>query len=662
MDEGKGGLSCPTGVSAGEGLAQPGDGGEPAQRSTDGGESEGTYSDGGDGGSTRGRRQTHLISGATFGGEEGDYAADSELSTDYETMHINGGGGRESDDHDMSEREQIERSRRRHGLASMGAVSQPDTSSIVDVRAGDKGYDGDSSTRKRNARKVSSRERAAKSKRLRSGRSRSTERGRKSNDRDVRAVDDGGARGESGCREAPSASHSSGAKGEDKNSKRENSEASKSVGVGVGLASTGATLEWKAKLGRQPIFMSRGRAEKDPSLELGRTDERARGVSVGVSRSAQDPEDDRDRASSWSSADCPVPSATRGVPGGILRLDTRNGGSSGAGKMAGVTISHPVFATEGLDRGAESRPPGDTTGPDEAPPNSPGGVIPWYNTSVYEANDPTEDRHAELAHEALGVRIYCVCDGHGGSRAAQFVCDHLAADVLARVVAMAPAAPKRRSNESVATGSGDDIGSGKKYERAAWTGDEERVICSLREAFASCDQSFIAQLDPKKNRGYINAGCCVVLALFICSKLYVAHVGDCRVVLGTTDAARFPRDLLRPLSTPRNSGAAKVDSGSKAVGSPVATTAGAPAAGEVEAVALSRDHNCNDVDEIALVMGRSGDGNAIRVSKNDERKGARAIKRVAGSLAVTRAIGDAYLKEAVFSFSPYKASLLSPFG
>ena len=51
-------------------------------------------------------------------------------------------------------------------------------------------------------------------------------------------------------------------------------------------------------------------------------------------------------------------------------------------------------------------------------------VIPWHLSSVYEANKPTEDRHSEVVRDDLGVRIYCVCDGHGGSRASQVSCMH----------------------------------------------------------------------------------------------------------------------------------------------------------------------------------------------------------------------------------------------
>ncbi|CAN0439981.1 unnamed protein product, partial [Discosporangium mesarthrocarpum] len=52
---------------------------------------------------------------------------------------------------------------------------------------------------------------------------------------------------------------------------------------------------------------------------------------------------------------------------------------------------------------------------------------------MYEANNPGEDRHAAVHCEELGVQLYCVCDGHGGGRAAQFTCDHLVGEVVMRL-------------------------------------------------------------------------------------------------------------------------------------------------------------------------------------------------------------------------------------
>lgn len=649
MDEDKGGMpsvAAADEVSAGEELAQPGDGGEPAQRFGGGGDSEGTCS--------RDKRQTKLYPGALVADEEGDgdYAADSERSTDYDSIHVCGGGGRESDDHDLSEKEHVQhgrggsgkfavdgrgiagssrRGRRGRGRNSSRTTSHPDGSCVEsrssEVRTREDGRAGEG---------------ASRTKRLRIGKGEVDGTIGESGGRDTRSTGGKYALGEADCGEVGDAGIGA-IEEEGEKVERNQSEALHSNGFGLTLG-TGATPEWKAKLDRQPIFMSRGRTEKVPGLPSHGTDDRARGVRADeVLSRAEDPEDDRDRASSCSSVDSIAPNATRGV----------RKGTGGVAKGAVEKRGHPVCG------GGHGGVP--TALREDAPPNSPGGVAPRHNTTVYEANDPTEDRHAELAHESLGVRIYCVCDGHGGSRAAQFVCDNLAADVLARVVAMAPTMPKQGGiggGESGCPESGDGHG------RSDWVGEDEEVKRALLDVFSSCDERFIAQLDPKKNRGYINAGCCVVLALMIRSKLYVAHVGDCRVVLGTSDAARFPPNFLRPppssaSTAPKNSvvtvagdAKAQVKSGNGIVQE---SSAGNESL-EIAAVALSRDHNCDDVDEAALVKARSGDDNAIRVSKNDEKKGVRAIKRVAGSLAVTRAIGDAYLKNAAFSFSPYKVS------
>lgn len=746
--------------SAGEGLADPGDGDKPAEgRRFGGGAVSESENGGGGGGGASGRGLRQLIGGgAIFSEEEGDYAADSERSTDHESMHLCGGGGegpgggRESDEHDMSEREAFRQSRgragdrrgrRRHGVAGIGTAarrgggegrggsraSSPETTSLD--------ADGENSSGRSSrvppgvgwSRARTSRSASPKRRRVGTG---IGESGRpRGGDALLAEIEE-----QSGSLAHSEASGSAGTGGsahEDEEEEEEaelheaspmkSAEARGGDGVAGGGSGAGAgvgavtPLEWKAKLGRQPIFMSRGLPEEDagllPSHSEGGTPEtrspggRSSGVRV-LSRPVQDPEDDRDRASSCSSADAPIHGGgggSRPAGGGIVRLgsrrsvDTRGGGDvegSGGGGDGGRGASSPPAE----DSSSRSPPPATTTTTTTTTsklpahsPNSPGGVVPWHHTSVYEANNPTEDRHAELSHDALGVKIYCVCDGHGGSRAAQFVCDHLAADVLARVesiaAATAGAATVARepdggggrgngaNNGEGEGGSGDNNGSG-------WMRNEAEIRRSLEDAFTSCDEQFIAQLDPTKNRGYINAGCCVVLALLVRSKLYVAHVGDCRVVLGTTDAARFSPDLLATAagapSTPTGPGAAptavgKRDGGvaqnagvsvgkgrsSKGVGEAategarrVASPPRAAADGDLKAVALTRDHNCEDADEVALVRARSGDDNAIRVSRNDQWKGLRAIKRVAGSLAVTRAVGDAYLKKAVFSFSHYK--------
>lgn len=764
MDEGEeGGLpagSAADEVSAGEGLAEPGDGGQPAQRFGGGGVSEGT---GGGGGG-------QLLGAAMFGEEEGEYAADSERSTDHESMHIYSGGGRESDEHETSERHVFQRGRGRsggrrgRGRKGAQAVSQHGLRVGTRTPSPEAGLDGDaenSSSRQyvTGASGSCEGEGSSSPKRRRVGGAARLRGRRGGRDGVIRDADEVGEEHSESRAHSEEASGSGGGGGGRAGGGEEGHEGDVEDVEGGAAAGgdgrrggiiPGVELEWKAKQGRQPIFMSRGLPEAHPGLpshsDEGDNGPRIPGRSGVGGKSVKplpDPEDDRDRASSCSSADSLSPRVAGrvGRSGGIIVRP----GSRGTRRVRGVGFvggggGGMGIADDGDEQERDGSPADKATiggvggsrddsatifdGGDaqlqKATPNSPGGVVPWHHTSVYEANNPTEDRHVELAHDAIGVRIYCVCDGHGGSRAAQFVCDNLAGDVLARVLAMAEGAHGAHSGQR---GRAAAIGSTKGFRGDStdgagngdgWTANDEEVRRTLADAFSCCDERFIAQLDPRKNRGYINAGCCVVLALLIRSKLYVAHVGDCRVVLGTTDGARFPPDLLTTTSTTTSPTATQTDSvaagtaamdgadaamdggsgegrasddrgksgtagarnasaaaasinrratspansatyGGAVLAGGVGGGGGAPVAeGKLVAVALSRDHNCDDADEAALVRARSGDENAIRVSRNDEGKGPRAIKRVAGSLAVTRAIGDAYLKEAVFSFSPYK--------
>lgn len=118
------------------------------------------------------------------------------------------------------------------------------------------------------------------------------------------------------------------------------------------------------------------------------------------------------------------------------------------------------------------------------------------------------------------------------------------------------------------------------------------------------------------SKGYCNSGACAAVALFVNSVLYAANVGDCAVVIGKTHHE----------------------------------------SGNCIASQLSVEHNCSNADEIRLVLERSRDRNPIRLSKDDQANGAGGfgIKRVAGSLAVTRAFGDFYLKCEELSSAPFK--------
>lgn len=69
----------------------------------------------------------------------------------------------------------------------------------------------------------------------------------------------------------------------------------------------------------------------------------------------------------------------------------------------------------------------------------------------------------------------------------------------------------------------------------------------------------------------------------------------------------------------------------------------------VQVHVLTADHDCNNLAEVNMVKKRSSDPNAIRPSHPSSN-----VMRVAGSLAVTRALGDGFLKIPALSFSPYR--------
>jgi len=236
----------------------------------------------------------------------------------------------------------------------------------------------------------------------------------------------------------------------------------------------------------------------------------------------------------------------------------------------------------------------------------------------------------------------------------------------------------------------------------------ENVKKALTNSFLAVDAGWISSIDPTQvqtscvSGGKWNAGAC---ALVVCTiqrvgvdantqheaMLYTAHCGDCRAVLATS----VPRPAASAYSVPQHSEFSDDDSDEDI--SPFSFTWSSPAltlmrpnkrrrmnCGDVvsassssnsltrlesdgendknkdcddgiydlKAVELTADQNAYNMVEVGHVLARSN--NAPRAISSASSGG---IRRVAGSLAVTRALGDAYLKTPELSFLPYKPHL-----
>lgn len=150
----------------------------------------------------------------------------------------------------------------------------------------------------------------------------------------------------------------------------------------------------------------------------------------------------------------------------------------------------------------------------------------------------------------------------------------------------------------------------------------------LKNAFAQVDDAFIGQLAQKRGNCMENcAGSCCLVALLEEDTVYVANAGDSRAILVSRSTNNNTSYTITPLSF---------------------------------------DHNANSSEsERKLVAARSSDPNPVRLSdalkdlKEMQPEGVTLDEsdfplRVAGTLMVTRAIGDAYLKRSEYSYPPYQ--------
>mmetsp|Transcript_10116 Transcript_10116/g.15332 ORF Transcript_10116/g.15332 Transcript_10116/m.15332 type:complete len:535 (-) Transcript_10116:38-1642(-) len=126
-----------------------------------------------------------------------------------------------------------------------------------------------------------------------------------------------------------------------------------------------------------------------------------------------------------------------------------------------------------------------------------------YFVCQESSNNPGEDRYSTRFRE--GVALYSVIDGHGGC----FACEIANSSLLDIIL--------------------DELG---PYSAIHARNSNDIIECFYR-AFKKCDEIILDEAIkvhhsmPKSGK----TGCCAAVAALIGDKLFVAHVGDCRVVL-----------------------------------------------------------------------------------------------------------------------------------
>ena len=274
--------------------------------------------------------------------------------------------------------------------------------------------------------------------------------------------------------------------------------------------------------------------------------------------------------------------------------------------------------------------------------------------AVSESNAPCEDRNCfrqGLVQSTELVRGYAVIDGHGGVLAAEQVSTQLLEIIFRRL-----------------------------DEEGLEIGDDSVITKLLNESFHEIDQQILGislshmpgnskNLDGDSTIATAGrrAGACALVLVCIRSRMFFAHVGDCRALLFRSKVAHQSPSSSK-MSTLSGSGFHTRDlhledlvsrhstmSTGKKRKSPVGSLGGesySHIAWGLELIGVTTDHAPANALETVAVKHMTSDANPIRASEND--KGMpHAPMRVAGSLAVTRALGDGYLKARSLSIEPY---------
>ena len=274
----------------------------------------------------------------------------------------------------------------------------------------------------------------------------------------------------------------------------------------------------------------------------------------------------------------------------------------------------------------------------------------------HAANKPCEDvafaADVPRGEASPGV-IAAVLDGHGGASCAQYMAETMPNEFKRK---FAPK-PVSRLEELRARFFTSSPASASPASPASPGGAEAAAPLTaagaLSATFTGCDDAWLTHRAPKSERD-MRAGSCAVACYCEGSRLIVANAGDCRAVLGRHRA-----------------GSSQSSQGSSQ-GSQRSTVS------QYTTISITHDHTAQNKSEQEAVRARTSDplpfrdktqSTTVRPCAHQRAPRASASShllirsgllrtamplRVAGSLMVTRAMGDGYLKRRKLSSSPFQ--------
>ena len=213
-----------------------------------------------------------------------------------------------------------------------------------------------------------------------------------------------------------------------------------------------------------------------------------------------------------------------------------------------------------------------------------------WGVARYNANEVSEDGY--VVFQRGNDRLYAVIDGHGGREAADFLEDRLGDYVFEEI-------DLYQDNVELAL-------------KSSLRRIDHDFLQRVRSERASKKRKRPRRSTQHKNQRLIHVGACVVMILIRMNRIYCCNAGDCRAVLGNSS----------------------------------------------QLVTLSNDHKAsNDLEMSRCKSMCKSDPIPIRRTMNIKDSNVKSVQhlplRVAGSLAITRAIGDGYLKIPELSYPPF---------